>query len=381
MELTNADHHGLAAAGFAFMFALGGSVISFLGAVHPFWRLNMLGMAAMALMTFIIVTVLVPESPIWLLRKAKVSQAEISMRRIRGDSEYLKEFTLMNFAHKKMMEQAETKQNHGNNWSIPLRTIVVDVVTYKRKLPRPPFSFTFLVVLYLCLGWCGLPYIALNGPKIFEVKKFSYITIITFLPASFQDQAQDLGIDKYYMSFIVSLARIPGGLFAAIFLKKFSRRPVFLSSAALMIVANVTMGLTYLDFLPSVFAMVAIAMIQFVFIAGYGSVAGLLLCSLLPSSSRSTFSGIIMSIEALSAISQGSLEPYIIKAVGESGLFFVFGAVIAASFCFMFLLMPETKGKSLEELEHIFLSRKQKGCIVRRDPKEAIASLVLMVRN
>ena len=172
LELTNVDHHGIAAAGFAFMYALGGSVISLLGAVHPFWRLNMLGMATMALMTFIIVAVLLPESPIWLLRKDKMSQAEKSMKRIRGDSQYLNEFTMMKFAHKKMMEQAETKQNRGNNWSVPLRTIVVDVMTHKRKIPRPPFSFTFLVVLYTCTGWSGLTYITLNGPKIFEVNLF-----------------------------------------------------------------------------------------------------------------------------------------------------------------------------------------------------------------
>ena len=88
-----------------------------------------------------------------------------------------------------------------------------------------------------------------------------------------------------------------------------------------------------------------------------------------------------MTIDALSALSQGSLEPFILEAIGESGLFFVFAAIVTACFCYMFILMPETKGKSLEELEHIFLSPKQKGCIVRRDPNDAITSLVTMVRN
>ena len=37
-----------------------------------------------------------------------------------------------------------------------------------------------------------------------------------------------------------------------------------------------------------------------------------------------------MTIETLSALSQGSLEPYIVKDTGESGLFFVFGAVVTA---------------------------------------------------
>ena len=183
------------------------------------------------------------------------------------------------------------------------------------------------------------------------------------------------------MNFIVSLAKIPGGLFAAIYLKNFSRRPVFLACAFLIVVAHLMMGLTYLDFLPSKFAMVAIAIIQFASTAGFVSVAGLLLGSLLPSSSRSTFAGIIMTIETMSALSQGSLEPYILEAIGESGLFFVFGSVVMTCLCYMFILMPETKGKSLEELEHIFLSPKQKGCIVRREPHEAVASLVTMVRT
>ena len=188
-----------------------------------------------------------------------------------------------------------------------------------------------------------------------------------------------MGINKYYMNFIVSLAKIPGGMFAALFLHKFSRRPVFLASALLVIVAHVTMGLTYLEILSPEFAMVAIAIIQFASTAGYVSVAGLLLGSILPSSSRSTFAGIIMTIETLSALSQGAVEPYIVKTIGKSGLFFVFGAVVTACLCYMFILMPETKGKSLEELEHIFLSPKQKGCIVRRDPKEALATMVTMV--
>ena len=174
LELTNVDHHGIAAAAFAFMYALGGSIMSLLGAVHPFWRLNMLVMAFVALMTMIIIAVLLPESPIWLLRKDKVSEAEASMRRIRGDGEYINEFTLMKFAHKKMMEQAESKHNRGNNWSVPLHTIMNDVVTRKRRLPRPPFSFVFLVVLYTCTGWSGLTYITLNGPKMFQVKWYHH---------------------------------------------------------------------------------------------------------------------------------------------------------------------------------------------------------------
>ena len=98
-----------------------------------------------------------------------------------------------------------------------------------------------------------------------------------------QNQSGDLGIDQYYMNFIVSLAKIPGGLFAAIFLKRFSTRPVFLASAVLIAAAHLTMGLTNMAVLPSGFALVAIATIQFASSGGYISVSYLLLGVLLPS--------------------------------------------------------------------------------------------------
>ena len=180
------------------------------------------------------------------------------------------------------------------------------------------------------------------------------------------------------MNFIVSIARIPGGIFATIFLDRFSRRPLFLTSALLVIVSHITMGFTYLKIFPAVCAMVAIALTQFAYTAGYISVAGLLLGSLLPSSSRSMFAGIIMTVESISALSQGSVTPYIVDAFGEAGLFFIFAGVVTLCLVYMFFLMPETMGRSLEDIEHIFLSPKQKGCNIRRDPKQVIAQVVNM---
>ena len=183
------------------------------------------------------------------------------------------------------------------------------------------------------------------------------------------------------MNFIVSLAKIPGGLFAAVFLNRFPRRPVFLSCTLLIIVAHTTMGLTTLEVLPSEFAIISIGTIQFASTAGYISVSGLLLGSLLPSSSRSIFAGIILTMETLAALSQGSIESYIDENIRDSVLFFVFAAVVTACFVYMFFLMPETRGMALEEIEFIFLRPRMKGCTVRRDPKETIAVAVRAMRN
>ena len=180
----------------------------------------------------------------------------------------------------------------------------------------------------------------------------------------------------YYMNFFVSLAKIPGGLFAAILLKLFPNRPVFLGSAALVIASHIIMGLTILDMLPPYFAMVAIGTIQFAFSSGYVSVAWVLLGVLLPSKSRSTFSGLIGAIEGLSALSQMMIRPYIVNAIGDSGLFFTFATIVTCCWIFMFFMMPETKGIPLEMTETIFMQN----IISTRHPKDAINIIMHSVR-
>lgn len=61
--------------------------------------------------------------------------------------------------------------------------------------------------------------------------------------------------------------------------------------------------------------------------------------------------------------------------MGDAGLFIVFAAVVTACLFYMFLMMPETKGVSMEEIENIFLSPRNEGCkICRTVPNEVILS-------
>ena len=69
----------------------------------------------------------------------------------------------------------------------------------------------------------------------------------------------------------------------------------------------------------------------------------------LPPSSRSIFAGIILTIETLSALSQGSVESFIPEDNRDSVLFFVFAGVVSACLLFMYFLMPETKGPTIHK--------------------------------
>ena len=66
----------------------------------------------------------------------------------------------------------------------------------------------------------------------------------------------------------MSLVKIPGGLFAALFLRRFPRRPIFLSAACLVILGHLTMGFTVMKLLPTWCAMLAITMVNIGYTGG-----------------------------------------------------------------------------------------------------------------
>jgi hypothetical protein len=113
------------------------------------------------------------------------------------------------------------------------------------------------------------------------------------------------------------------------------------------------------------------------FFSSYYSVSHLLLGVVLPSSSRSIFVGLI-AIEGLSALSQSASTPAIIATIGNSSLFFVFAGIVAASAKFMFFMMPEIKGRTLE---YIFRCPRHEGCIIRRDLTAEITQTVETIKR
>ena len=46
--------------------------------------------------------------------------------------------------------------------------------------------------------------------------------------------------------------------------------------------------------------------------------------------------------------------PMLLAALSPSGLFFIFGVCGVGCFCFVYFCVPETKGKSLEEIDRMW---------------------------
>ncbi len=144
----------------------------------------------------------------------------------------------------------------------------------------------------------------------------------------FQDSTRDGFPNEYMMTFLVSLIKIPGGLFAAIFLKRFPRRVVFISAGLLVAFGHMLMSLTQMEVAPTWCGIVAVTCAMFGYSAGYNSVASLLLGELLPAILRSVGVGLVATAEVLSSLSQTASESYLEETLGKGGLFIVFGTVV-----------------------------------------------------
>ena len=85
--------------------------------------------------------------------------------------------------------------------------------------------------------------------------------------------------------------------------------------------------------------------------AGYISVIFMLLGELLPSNARGMGSSIIVQIHNISQFLAIKSAPACEDLLGIDGLFFMFASVTLFSIVFVYFFVPETFGKSLEEIE------------------------------
>lgn len=275
-----------------------------------------------------------------------------------------------------------------------------NIMNVFKSMTRKNFllPFFYLFILYVGIGWSGVAFITYNSIQLFQViisHAFSCRLIgsddiyLAFLPFNFQDEHL-LFVDKYYISFLVSLIKIPGGFVGIILMNFLPRSVVLQSSGLLVVVSHILMGFVYLSLIPKWWALVAITGAFFGCSAGWVSLtiysllfqhpvrtnlirncryltcAHLILGELLPANLRSIGVGLISASESVSTIVQTVASDSVIHHIGRSGLFFVFASVVGGTVFHAHFLMPETSGMTLEEIENVWLEHEQPGLQNRR---------------
>lgn len=275
----------------------------------------------------LVLTLFLPKSPRFLLSKMKLDEASKALQVIRGanaDIEAEKEEMLNSLKE----NENEDKASIGD----------------------------------LFKGSTGSAMKIAAGLMVFQ--QFSGINCVIFFATEIFKSA---GIqDAATGSLIVGIVQVIVTLFSCVIIDKAGRRALLMTAGTGMFSALLVLGFYYKfkedGKLPSGKVAIA-AVITYVsfFSLGLGAIPWLMMSEIFPARTRGLAASVATCLNwTLSFIiteTFGTLK----DSIGNAGTFWLFGGVCICGVTFVLTIVPETKGKSLEEIEDYFAGRTKDG--------------------
>jgi len=281
------------------------------------WR-GMLGMESVPAILFFIVLFLIPESPRWLIVRGKEAKAAFILKKIYGERE-----AIVQADNVKNLIASDT----GSDW---------------RMLLKPGFRMAlFIGVALAILGqFMGVNAVLYYGPTIFMESGLS-------------------SGDSLFYQVLVGAVNMLTTVLALIIIDKVGRKQLVYWGVSGMIISLVLIGL-YFSFgsqqgIPSIFLLIFFLFYIFCCAISICAVIFVLLSEMYPVKVR----GAAMSIAGLSlwigTFLIGQLTPLMLTSLSPAGTFWLFAVMCFPYMLIVWKLLPETTGKSLEEIEEMWI--------------------------
>ncbi len=274
------------------------------------WRW-MFWAAAFPAAVFCVMACLIPESPRWLAMKNREKDAFCILNKIGGEEYAQGELHAVQEAQANDVSQAGLK----TLFSKPYRKVLL-----------------IGVVIAFFQQWCGTNVI------------FNYAQEI------FQSAGYAIG-DVLFNIVVTGIANVLFTLVAIRTVDKWGRKALMKLGAGGLCVIYLVLGVCYFFQITGVFMIVLVVAAIACYAMTLGPVTWVLLAEIFPNRVRAV--AVATSTFAL-WVGSATLTytfPLLNVALGSYGTFWIYSAVCLAGFLFVCLNLPETKGKSLEELE------------------------------
>jgi len=286
------------------------------------WRW-MLGVQAVPATLYFVLLILVPESPRWLVSKGRVASARLALAAVHGPAASVRELEII------QANPAQKTRRFG----------IRELLTGRLKR----------VMIF------GL------GIAFFQ-QATGINAIFYYLPTIFASSGGELST-SFAQSVLVGLVNV-GMTFIAIWLiDRLGRKPLLAIGLIGATVSLLTISWAFHTAHASPGAntpvshesLVLIAIITYVasFAISLGPVMWVMLSEIFPNEERAAAISVVGFWNSLVSASVTLLFPTELAVWGPAGTFLGYGLLAAAGLLFVMLLAPETKGKTLEELEGI----------------------------
>jgi sugar porter (SP) family MFS transporter len=275
------------------------------------WRW-MFGLTAVPALLFLLGMFLVPESPRWLAKNGQTERARDVLRRIGG----------VPYADAAVAEIQST-----------LASQEIQQVRFADLLePKMAKVLVLGVVLAVFQQWCGINVIFNYAEEIFRAAGYDISSVLKNIAWT--------GSVNMMFTF-VALGTVD----------RAGRRPLMLFGAGGLAVIYTAMGFCYAQGVQGLPVLLLVLAAIGCYAMSLAPVTWVVISEIFPNRIRgAAMSMAVMALWIACFILTISF-PFLNAMLGSAGTFWLYAAICVAGFVFIFFKLPETKGKSLEEIE------------------------------
>ena len=278
------------------------------------WRW-MFGVTAVPAILFLVTAFLIPESPRWLTKMGRVEEARTILARIfnpaRAD-EVVREI-------KSSMQSESAGGSESINWKAMLD-------------PKVKKALTIGIVLAVFQQWCGINVIFNYAEEIFTNAGYAVGDIL-------------------FNIVITGAVNVVFTIAALGLVDRWGRRPLMLFGAASLAISYALLGACYAYQIPGTAVLVLVLVAIGCYAVSLAPITWVVISEIFPNRVRGTATSLAVGALWVACFLLTYTFPFLNQALGAAGTFWIYGGICALGFVFVFFKLPETKGKSLEELE------------------------------
>lgn len=282
------------------------------------WR-YMFGSGVIPSVIFLIMLFFVPESPRWLASKERWNEAEDILAKVNGKQ-------------KAQQELSEIKE-----------TLNIETGTFS-EIFKPGVRKALLIGVVLCI--------------------FSQVTginaIMYYAPEIFKSTGDATG-SALMQTVLVGVINVLFTLVAIKYVDKWGRRFLLLLGTAGMAICLTVVGAAfYFDMAKGYVVLVAILAYIAFFAVSLGPLAFVVIAEIFSNRNRGKAMSVSIFFLWVSVYVVSQSFPMLLSAIGSAYTFWIYMVMSVCAFFFVLKLVPETKGKSLEEIEKYWLHAEDK---------------------